>query len=74
MDLFDTIFNNTADTYNKECVNKYNRIYGFVDENMKYAKRAGDKDKSTRIAARCFIHLYDYIIKQQSLPKVVKGV
>lgn len=70
MDLFEKLLNGT-----NESDTKLKNIQQFVYQNMVYAKN--DKKDKALFRNRCaagFIHIYDYIIRNQSLPRVVKDI
>ena len=70
MDLFEKFLNGT-----NESDTKLKNIQQFVYQNMAYAKE-NKSDKAT-FRNRCaagFIHIYNYIIREQRLPRIVKDI
>lgn len=68
MDLFENFLNGSVDNNTK-----LKNIQQFVYQNMAYAKE-NKSDKAT-FRNRCaagFIHIYNYIIREQRLPRLYK--
>lgn len=68
MDLFENFLNGSIDNNTK-----LKNIQQFVYQNMAYAKE-NKSDKAT-FRNRCaagFIHIYNYIIREQRLPRLYK--